>query len=264
MTKKNPLRTSCNLLSLDGWGKAQASAVCTDLGAQLEGLWESPPVYHIFPLWLLLIIPVCPTHSPNPFLFHSFPTICTLLRDHSNTQLKETPRDTHDSREPSSIFLKYMTLDIRFCFSSPFAIPSLKCIPICAFSSAHQACKLLFQAKKSLKEVTPQRTGCAVPKRVTLRRISTGDEIFPYSFPPFLALKLICGLGEVGNACIGKRKDQGFLFPTFAYLSQNSSAYFEGLTEWFLLWKLPAIFSIWDSLLHTHRGTQLWMTFFLP
>lgn len=161
MKKKNPLRTSCNLLSLDGWGKAQASAVCTDLGAQLEGLWESPAVYHIFPLWLLLIIPVCPTHSPNPFLFHSFPTTCPLLRDHSNTQLKETPRDTHDSREPSRIFLKYMTLDIRFCFSSLFAIPSLKRIPICAFSSAHQACKLLFQAKKSLKEVTPQRTGSA-------------------------------------------------------------------------------------------------------
>lgn len=40
--KKNPLRTSCNLLSLDGWGKAQASGVCTELGASLECLWESP------------------------------------------------------------------------------------------------------------------------------------------------------------------------------------------------------------------------------
>lgn len=58
-----------------------------------------------------------------------------------------------------------------------------------------------------------------------------GDEVFPSSFPLFLASKLLFGLGEVGNAYIGKRKDPFYLFPTFAYLSQNSSAYFEGLTE---------------------------------
>lgn len=104
--------------------------------------------------------PVCLTHITNPFPFHSFPTTCILRRDHHNTQLKETPKDTHYSREPSLVFLKYMTLDIRFHFS-PFAIPSLKCIPICAFFSEHQACKLLFQAKKSLKEVTSQRAGSA-------------------------------------------------------------------------------------------------------
>lgn len=102
-------------------------------------------------------LPVCPTHSTNPFPIRSFPTTCTHHRDHYNTQLKETPRNTHDSREPSHIFLKYMTLDTRFCSSSSFAIPPLKCNPTCGFSSEHQACKLLFQAKKSLKEVTPHQ-----------------------------------------------------------------------------------------------------------
>lgn len=72
---------------------------------------------------------------------------------------------------------------------------------------------------------------CTFPKRVILHRISMGDKVFPSRFPLFLALKLLFGLGEVGNACIGKRKDQFFLFPTFACLSQNFSAYFEGLTE---------------------------------
>lgn len=40
----------------------------------------------------------------------------------------------------------------------PLATPSPKYIPICASPSEHQACKLLFQANKSLKEVMPYRT----------------------------------------------------------------------------------------------------------
>lgn len=72
---------------------------------------------------------------------------------------------------------------------------------------------------------------CTFPKRVLLHRISTGDEVLPSTFPLFLASKLLFGLGEVGNTCIGKRKDPCILFLTFAYLSQNSSAYFDGLTE---------------------------------
>lgn len=51
---------------------------------------------------------------------------------------------------------------------------------------------------------------CTFPKRVILHRISMGDKVFPSSFPLFLASKLIFGLGEVGNACIGKSKDQCF------------------------------------------------------
>lgn len=96
-----------------------------------------------------------PSHSALSLPHVFFAEITTT---HNSKKLQ---KDTHDSREPSHVFLKYVTLDIRFRFSSPFAIPSLKCIPICAFFSEHQACKLLFQAKKSLKEVTPWRTGSA-------------------------------------------------------------------------------------------------------
>lgn len=150
-------------LAFPGWLSKSTSQCCLHRpGSQPGGLTGVPclctTAFHSDSCWTL---PVCPAHSTNPFPFCSFPTMCTLCRDHHNTQLKEAPRDTHDSRVPSHVFLKYMTLDVRFCFSSPFAIPSLKCIPICAFSSEYQACKLLFQAKKSLKEVTPQRTGSA-------------------------------------------------------------------------------------------------------
>lgn len=44
---------------------------------------------------------------------------------------------------------------LSFCNSFTETYPHM------CFSSEHQACKLLFQAKKSLKEVTPQRTGSA-------------------------------------------------------------------------------------------------------
>lgn len=115
-------------------------------------------VYHIFPLWQLLNTSSVPSTQYKPLPILLFPH-----HEYSLHPQHATQRNSETLMTPESlhIFSWSMTLDIRFCFSSPFAIPSLKCIPICAFSSEYQACKLLLQAKKSLKELTPQRTGSA-------------------------------------------------------------------------------------------------------
>lgn len=131
-------------------------------GASLEGLWESPACLPQFSTLTAAEHFQCAQHTvqtPSHSALsppHAF--FAEITTTHNSKKLQ---KDTHYSRKPSLVFLKYMTLDIRFHFSSHFAIPSLKCIPICAFFSEHQACKLLFQAKKSLKEVTPQRKGSA-------------------------------------------------------------------------------------------------------
>lgn len=164
-------------------------------------------VYHIFPLWQLL------NTSSVPNTFCSFPTTCTLCRDHHNIQLKEIPRDTHDSREPSHVFLKYMTLDIRFCFSSPFAIPSLKCITICAFSSEYQACKLLLQGKKSLKEVTPQRTGSAHCLRGSYYIEYPWEMKCSHQFPTFFGIKVALWVRWSGKRIHWKKKRSMFFVP---------------------------------------------------
>lgn len=144
----------------DGTCKAALSAQTS----QPTGLMESPTYVQ------QLCTATTANHSQIAQLTVQPPSHSTLSPPHNffseitkkkQTQLEETPRDAHDCRGHSHVFPKDMTPDLRFPFSSPFAIPSLKCMPICAFSSEHQACKLLFQAKKSLKEVTPQRTGSA-------------------------------------------------------------------------------------------------------
>lgn len=144
-------------------GKCKAAPPAQTWGPAWRAHGSPLLLYKSFPLRPLLAI-----YNESNLQYNPFPTL--LLPNHmyfsqrslrKNPQVKETPRDTHDSRGPLHAFLKYMTPDMRFPLFSSFEIPSLKCIPICAFSSEHQTCKLLFQAKKSLKEVTPQRTGSA-------------------------------------------------------------------------------------------------------
>lgn len=198
-----------------GWLRESTSQCCPHRpGSQPGGLMGVTCLcttsFHSGSCWTL---PVCPTHSTNPFPFCSFPTTCTLCRDHHNIQLKETPRDTHDSREPSHVFLKYMTLDIRFCFSSPFAIPSLKCITICAFSSEYQACKLLLQGKKSLKEVTPQRTGSAHCLRGSYYIEYPWEMKCSHQFPTFFGIKVALWVRWSGKRIHWKKKRSMFFVP---------------------------------------------------
>lgn len=132
----------------------QGSTFCTNLRASLQGLWESPTSVQLLSTLTTANHLQCAQSILQPPA-HSGPSQRSLRK-----KTPQTLRDTHDSRGPSHVFLKYIAPDIRLLFF-PFATPLLKCIPIRAFSSEHQASKLLFQAKKSLKEVTPQRTGSA-------------------------------------------------------------------------------------------------------
>lgn len=247
-----------------GWLRERKSKCCLHRpGASLEGLWESPACLPQFSTLTAAEHFQCAQHTVQT------PSHSTLSPPHAffaeittTHNSKKLQKDTHYSREPSLVFLKYMTLDIRFHFSSHFAIPSLKCIPICAFFSEHQACKLLFQAKKSLKEVTPQRKGSAHFLRGSYYIEYPWEMKYSHLVSHFFGTEVAHWV-RWSTKGMHWKKERPMVFVPHICLSQPellSTLWGSNSDSCYESWWLCSAFGT----LHTHRGTQLWTAFFLP
>lgn len=113
-----------------GWLRESTSQCCLHRpGSQPEGLTGVPAC--VAQLYTLTAAEhfQCAQHTVQTPSHSALSPPRVLCAEITTTHNSEKLQETLMTPESLHVFLKYVTLDKRFCFSSPFAIPSLKCIP---------------------------------------------------------------------------------------------------------------------------------------